>query len=89
MSKGVNKLLAKRNEMLLRRWYYWTEIQRIRFDDALKILSEQEFFLSQERIMVLLRENCDKLKDIKVKPAPKVRRKRWKESVEQLSLFPK
>lgn len=49
MPRGRNKdLIDKRNEALCRRWYYWTEVQRLRFDDALKILSEQEFFISEE-----------------------------------------
>ncbi|WP_286083768.1 transposase [Parabacteroides goldsteinii] len=51
MSKGRNKnLIKKRNEALIRRYYYWTEVRRRRFDDVLKILSEEEFFLSEERI---------------------------------------
>ena len=52
MPRGRNKhLIEQRNAALIRRYYYWTELQRLRFDDALKILSEQEFFLSEERIM--------------------------------------
>ena len=38
MSKGRNKrLISLRDETLIRRYYYWTEIERRRFDDALKI----------------------------------------------------
>ena len=40
-----------RDEALCRRYYYWTEVQRLRFDDALTVLSRQEFFISEERIM--------------------------------------
>ena len=70
MSKGRNKrLISLRDETLIRRYYYWTEIERRRFDDALKILSEQEFFISEARIMAIIRQNCDKLTDIEVKPA--------------------
>lgn len=37
MGKGRDKELIKlRDEALCRRYYYWTEIQRLRFDDALK-----------------------------------------------------
>ena len=69
MPKGRNKrLISLRDETLIRRYYYWTEIQRRRFDDALKILSEKEFFLSESRIMAIIRQNCDKLTDIGVKP---------------------
>ena len=47
MGKGRDKELIKlRDEALCRRYYYWTEIQRLRFDDALKVLSEREFFIS-------------------------------------------
>jgi len=86
MSRGRNKeLISKRDEALLRRYHYWTEEKRLRFDDALTILSEQEFFISKERIMTLIRENCDKIKDITVKPVPKVRAPKL--SKEQLALF--
>lgn len=56
MPRGRNKELIKaRNEKIAQRWYYWTEKQRLRFDDAMKILSQQEFFLSEDRIMCILR----------------------------------
>lgn len=74
MPRGRNKeLIAKRDEMLCRRYHYWTEIQRLRFDDALKILSEQEFFISEQRVVAIIRENCHKLQDIVVRPVPKVK----------------
>ena len=35
MGKGRDKELIKlRDEALCRRYYYWTEVQRLRFDDA-------------------------------------------------------
>lgn len=84
--KGRNQdLISLRDEALLRRWYYWTEIQRLRFDDALKVLSLQEFFISEERIMAIIRKNCNKLSDIEIKPVPKVRKP--KITAEQLKLF--
>lgn len=86
MPKGRNKeLIAKRDEALLRRYYYWTEKQRLRFDDALRILSEQEFFISEQRIMAIIRENCHKLTDIVVKPVPKVKVPRL--TAGQIALF--
>lgn len=86
MPKGRSKdLIAKRDEKLLRRYYYWTEIQRLRFDDALKVLSEQEFFISEERIMAIIRKNCRSLKDICVQPVPRVRKPRI--TAAQLELF--
>ena len=48
MAKGRDKnLIELRDEALCRRYYYWTEVQRLRFDDALKVLSRQEFFISE------------------------------------------
>ncbi len=48
MTKGRDKdLIELRDEALCRRYYYWTEVQRLRFDDALKVLSRQEFFISE------------------------------------------
>ncbi|MCF0255370.1 MAG: transposase [Bacteroides heparinolyticus] len=86
MARGRNKsLISLRDEKLLRRYYYWTEVQRLRFDDALKILSRDEFFLSEDRIMAIIRANCYKLDDIDVRPVPKVRKPRL--SASQLSLF--
>lgn len=56
MGKGRDiELIRKRDEALCRRYVYWTEVQRLRFDDALTILSEQEFFISQERILNIIR----------------------------------
>lgn len=87
MPRGRSKyLMSLRNETLIRRYYYWTEVQRRRFDDALRILSEKEFFISEARIMAIIRKNCDKLADIEVKPVPRVRMPRV--SARQLSLFP-
>ena len=83
MSKGrSSELIEKRNEALLRRYYYWTEVQRLRFDDALKILSEREFFISIDRIMAIIRENCN---DVNVRPVPVIKKPRLTAS--QLSLF--
>ena len=84
--RGRNKeLIRKRDEQLCRRYYYWTEKQRLRFDDALRILSEQEFFISEERIMAIISRRCHELKDIDVKPVPKVKKPRL--TPRQLELF--
>lgn len=86
MCKGRNKeLIEKRDIALCRRYYYWTETQRLRFDDALKVLSEQEFFISEERIMAIIRQNCAKLSDISVQPVPRVKKPRI--TAAQLSIF--
>ena len=86
MPRGRNKhLIEQRNSALIRRYYYWTEVQRLRFDDALKILSEQEFFISEERIMAVISQACRECKDLKVQPVPKVRKPRI--TAAQLALF--
>lgn len=84
--KGRSRdLIALRDEMLCRRYYYWTEVQRLRFDDALHILSKKEFFLSEERIMQIIRKRSSEIKDIAVRPVPKVRMPRL--TAQQLELF--
>lgn len=86
MAKGRSKnLISLRDEKLIRRYYYWTEIRRRRFDDALAILSQEEFFISEARIMAIIRKNCDKLTDIEVRPVPKVKMPRV--TARQLTLF--
>ena len=62
MGKGRNKNLVElRDQALLRRYYYWTEIKRLRFDDVYQILSEREFFISIDRIRDIICANIDKL----------------------------
>lgn len=74
MGKGRNKnLIKKRDEALVKRYHYWTEVQRLRFDDALKILSETEFFISEERILSVIRAYATKIDDISIKPVKKVK----------------
>ena len=87
MGKGRDKELIKlRDEALCRRYYYWTEIQRLRFDDALKVLSEREFFISEERIMTIIRWKSREGTDYNLKPVPKVKAPRL--TATQLELFP-
>ena len=88
MGKGRDKILIElRDEALCRRYYYWTEERRLRFDDALTVLSKQEFFISEERIMSIIRRKCREIKDIQVRPVPKVRMPRL--TARQLELFQK
>ncbi|KAA6313883.1 hypothetical protein EZS27_035417 [termite gut metagenome] len=83
MPKGRNKQLIKnRDERLCIRYYFWTEVRRLRFDDALKILSEQEFFLSEERILSIVRQSNKKHS---IMPIEKVRFPRL--TYQQLALF--
>lgn len=86
MAKGRDRELIKlRNEALCRRYYYWTETQRLRFDDALRILSEREFFLSEQRIMAIIRKASREDRIEGLKPVPKVRAPRL--TADQLRLF--
>lgn len=71
MVKGRSSNLIKlRNEALLRRYYYWTEVRRRRFDDTYRILSEEEFFLSVDRIRAIIHANIGMLDNMEIKPAP-------------------
>lgn len=86
MGKGRDKeLIRLRDEALCRRYYYWTEVQRLRFDDALRILSECEFFISEERIMTIIRKKSREGIDKSIKPLPKI--KVPKLTAAQLELF--
>jgi len=88
MGKGRDKILIElRDEALCRRYYYWTEERRLRFDDALTLLSKREFFISEERIMSIIRRKCREIKDIQLRPVPKVKVPRL--TAQQLELFQK
>lgn len=87
MAKGRDKELIKlRDEALCRRYYYWTERRRLRFDDALKILSDREFFISEERIMAIIRRMIRTGNAENIPALPKVKKPRL--TNDQLSLFP-
>ena len=86
MGKGRDKDLVRlRDEALCRRYYELTEKQRLRFDDALKVLSKHEFFLSEERIMAIIRRKVGELEGLALKAVPKVRMPRL--THKQLELF--
>lgn len=81
MPRGRSKqLITLRDEAILRRYYHLTEVERLRFDDALTLLSQREFYISEARIMAIIRANCHKLKDVAVSPVPKVRMPQIKKS---------
>lgn len=65
--KGRNReLIERRNAQIVSRYYFWTEVQRLRFDDAIRQLSENEFFLSESRIIQILKKTRAGL-DIKLR----------------------
>lgn len=56
MAKGRNpELVSSRDLKLFERYYFWTEIRRLRFDDTIKKLSEEEFFISESRVIQIVR----------------------------------
>ena len=56
MRKGRDKtLINERDRKLFERYYYWTEVRRLRFDDTIQKLSSEEFFLSEQRIIQIIR----------------------------------
>ncbi|MGM9774476.1 MAG: transposase [Candidatus Egerieousia sp.] len=76
-----SRLISKRNVALASRFYYWTEVKRLRFDDAIRQLSENEFFISESRIIKIINslDNVEKIR-IKTLRCPKL-------TPEQLKLF--
>ena len=50
-----NRLILKRNKKIRERFDFLYQKKRMRYDDVLEKLSEEEFFLSQRRIMEILR----------------------------------
>ena len=50
---------TKRNRILTARYYYWTELQRRRFDDVLHILADDEFFVDERTVSNALIEQDD------------------------------
>lgn len=57
MGKGRDKhLIEERDRRLFERFYYWTEVKRLRYDDTIAKLSTEEFFLSEGRIMQIIRQ---------------------------------
>lgn len=85
-----SRLIRKRNAKIAARYFYWTEVRRLRSDDAIRQLSEEEFFLSEATILQILRRaqragedevrRMARLKGPMVKP-PKI-------TEEMLSLMP-
>jgi len=46
--------IARRNRVLVARWYYWTECRRLRSDDAIKLLCDEFFVESRTVTNVIL-----------------------------------
>lgn len=57
MSRGRNReLIEARDRRLFERYYYWTEVKRLRFDDTVRKLSREEFYISESRVLQIVRE---------------------------------
>jgi len=68
-----------RNEILIARYYYMSEIKRIRFDDIVLRLSKT-FFLSEVYVMRLLGELFDQFDKIKAEhPTREFLKSKWPE----------
>lgn len=53
-------LIEIRNKSICERYKYLTEVKHLRFDYVVKKLSTDEFFLSETRIMDIIREQIKK-----------------------------
>jgi hypothetical protein len=68
MRKGRNSILIEsRNQKLILRFYFWYDQKRLRRDDVIRILSEEEFFLQPYTIREIINSNSDKLKELRQK----------------------
>lgn len=50
------ELLTARNAKIVERFIYWTEEQYMRADKAITLLSQTEFYISEQQIMRIVRE---------------------------------
>lgn len=50
-------MIMARNRKLIERYLYWTEIERRRTDDVFRILEWEEFFIGQQSILLIIRNN--------------------------------
>lgn len=64
--KGRNpNLIELRNRFLIKRYYYWHDIQRLRLDDVITKLSVAEVFLDEDYIRRVIRNNIHLLKQLR------------------------
>ena len=95
MSKGRNKeLINERDRKLFERFYYWSEVKRLRFDDTIRKLSTEEFFLAEATTLRIVRRMLMDGATVDGKAVEKSRHQGFRssaarrESCAQLSLFP-
>ena len=95
MARGRNKdLINERDRRLFERFYYWSEVKRLRFDDTIRKLSTEEFFLAEATTLRIIKRL---LMEGATVDGQAVKRSRYmgfrslrkqKSSSSQLSLFP-
>ena len=95
MAKARNKqLIEERDKKLFERFYYWSEVQRLRFDDVIHKLSTEEFFICEATTLRIIKRM---LMEGATVDGQTVKRSRYmgfrslrkqKSSSSQLSLFP-
>lgn len=73
MAKGRDKkLIEARNKKIFERYYYWSEVQRLRFDDTIAKLAYEEFFLSDQTVLRIVKRmlmNGEKVNGQALKPS--------------------
>lgn len=57
-------LHAKRNELLIHRYYYYTRVANRQYADALTIMEQTEFFISTRTIIDTIQANTKMLSDL-------------------------
>jgi hypothetical protein len=62
--KGKFQLTEPRDKKLIERYYYWSEIKRLRFDDCIDKLSKEEFFISPLRVQRIITANSEYLHEL-------------------------
>ena len=95
MSKGRNKqLIDERDKKLFERFYYLSEVQRLRFDDVIHKLSTEEFFLCEATTLRIIKRMLMEGATVNGSAVRKSRymgfrtSRRQTASAGQLSLFP-
>lgn len=75
MKRGRSKILIeKRNKKLIERYFFLTEVARNRFDDTIKTLSEDEFFISETCVLNILRNNHKYYSELMANNKTKIRK---------------
>lgn len=87
-------MINERDRRLFERFYYWSEVKRLRFDDTIRKLSTEEFFLAEATTLRIVRRMLMEGATVDGKAVEKSRRQGFRssaarrESCAQLSLFP-